>query len=157
VEYWQDGRPNLSLSGHQTFERDRQVPRINIDKVTPAPGTQNYFVGDAKIRAVVNESVTKDVEVFLVTFENGARTKVHYHEADQILATAEGEGVLAVQTKVQLSEDGKAQVTFGDVQPLKKGDFACIPAFSWHWHGAKKGENFSHYQIKRPCKTVWLE
>jgi hypothetical protein len=67
--------------------------------------------------------------------------------------TAEGERVLAVQTKVQLDEDGKAQVTFGEVQQLKKGDFVCIHAFLWHWHGAKKGDNFSHYQIKRPLQN----
>ena len=133
------------------------MPKINIDKVTPTSGTENYFVGKAEIRAVINESVTKDLEVFLVSFEDGARTKIHYHDSDQVLVTVEGEGVLAVQTKVQLDEDGKAQVTFGEVQQLKKGDFVCIPAFLWHWHGANKGENFSHYQIKRPCKTVWLE
>jgi quercetin dioxygenase-like cupin family protein len=133
------------------------MAKFNIDKVTPSSGTENYFVGKARIRAVINESVTKDVEVSLVSFEDGARTKIHYHDSDQVLVTAEGEGVLAVQTKVQLDEDGKAQVTFGEVQQLKKGDFVCIPAFLWHWHGAKKGENFSHYQIKRPCKTVWLE
>jgi len=133
------------------------MPKINIDNVTPTSGTENYFVGKAQIRAAINESVTKDVEVFLVSFENGARTKIHYHDSDQVLVTAEGEGVLAVQSQVQLDADGKAQVTFGEVQQLIKGDFVCIPALLWHWHGAKKGENFSHYQIKRPCKTVWLE
>ncbi len=133
------------------------MPKFNIEKITSTPGPENYFVGKVQIRAVINESVTKDVEIFLVSFENGARTKIHYHDSDQVLVTAEGEGVLAVQTKVQLDENGKAQVTFGEVQQLKKDDFVCIPAFLWHWHGANKGGNFSHYQIKRPCKTIWLE
>jgi len=133
------------------------MPKFNIDTTSPTPGPESYFVGKVQIRAVINDAITKDVEVFLVSFENGARTKVHYHDTDQVLMAYEGEGLLAVQTQVVLGEDGKAQVTFGEVQHLKKGDFVCIPAFSWHWHGAKKGENFSHYQIKRPCKTVWLE
>jgi quercetin dioxygenase-like cupin family protein len=133
------------------------MPKFNIDETSPSPGPEAYFVGKVHIRAVINDSITKDVEVFLVSFETGARTKVHYHDSDQVLMAAEGEGVLAVQTQVRLGEDGKAQVTFGDVQRLKKGDLVCIPAFSWHWHGAQKGENFSHYQIKRPCKTIWLE
>jgi hypothetical protein len=33
----------------------------------------------------------------------------------------------------------------------------CVPAYRWHWHGAVKGSNFAHYQIKKPGKTVWLE
>jgi quercetin dioxygenase-like cupin family protein len=133
------------------------MPKFNIDETSPAPGPESYFAGKVQIRAVINDSISKDVEVFLVSFESGARTKIHYHDSDQVLMAAEGEGVLAVQTQVTLGEDGKAQVTFGEVQQLKKGDFVCIPAFSWHWHGAQKGENFSHYQIKRPCKTIWLE
>lgn len=133
------------------------MPKFKIDETVSTPGPESYFVGKVNLQAVINDSITKDVEVFLVSFEDGARTKVHYHDSDQVLMATEGQGVLAVQTRVKLGEDGKAQVTFGDVQPLKKGDFVCIPAFSWHWHGAEKGENFSHYQIKRPCKTVWLE
>jgi len=133
------------------------MPKFNIDTTSPTPGPESYFVGKVQIRAVINDAITKDVEVFLVSFQNGARTKVHYHDSDQVLMADEGEGLLAVQTQVRLGEDGKAEVTFGEVQHLTKGDFVCIPAFSWHWHGAQKGENFSHYQIKRPCKTVWLE
>src|SRR5208337_2391780 len=87
-----------------------------ITQLKMAPDPENYFVGKVQIRSIINESVTKDVEVYLVSFENGARTKIHYHDSDQVLVTAEGEGVLAVQTKVQLDEDGKAQVTFGEVQ-----------------------------------------
>jgi len=104
------------------------MPKINIDKVTPTSGTENYFVGKAQIRAVINESVTKDIEVFLVSFEDGARTKIHYHDSDQVLVTAEGEGVLAVQSQVQLDEDGKAQVTFGEVQQLKATSFVYLPS-----------------------------
>ncbi len=133
------------------------MPKFNVDETAPTSGFESYFVGKVQIKTIINDSITKDVEVFLVSFEDGARTKVHYHDSDQVLMADEGEGVLAVQTQVRLKEDGKAQVTFGEVQHLKKGDFVCIPAFSWHWHGAKKAGNFSHYQIKRPCKTVWLE
>jgi quercetin dioxygenase-like cupin family protein len=40
---------------------------------------------------------------------------------------------------------------------LSEGDFVCVPAYKWHWHGAVEGKNFAHLQIKRAGKTVWFE
>ena len=116
-----------------------------------------YFVGKVEVRKVINESVSKDVEVFLVTFENGARTKLHYHEVDQILMATKGNGIVASQTKVEMLDGKTAKISLDEVQYMKEGDFVCIPAFKWHWHGAVKDESFAHYQIKKVGKTVWLE
>ncbi len=116
-----------------------------------------YFTGNAEIRKLVTDALTKDFETFLVTFIDGARTKVHYHEMDQVLIATEGRGVVAVQTDIRAQDDNTATIKMDEVHDLTEGDFVCIPAFKWHWHGASKGSRFSHLQIKRPGKTVWVE
>ncbi len=105
------------------------MPKFNIDETASTPGPGDYFVGKVKIQAVINDSITKDVEVFLVSSADGARTKVHYHDSDQVLMAAEGQGVLAVQTQVKLGEDGKAP---GDLRrrPASEERRLCLhPSF----------------------------
>ena len=118
---------------------------------------EKYFTGNAEIRKLVTDALTKDFETFLVTFIDGARTKLHYHEMDQVLIATEGRGVVAVQTDVRSEDDNTATIKMDEGHDLTEGDFVCVPAFKWHWHGAWKGSRFSHLQIKRPGKTVWVE
>jgi quercetin dioxygenase-like cupin family protein len=116
-----------------------------------------YFTGKVEIRRMVGEPTSKEVELFLVSFFNGARTKLHYHESDQILLATSGHGIISAQTAVKNVEESGAQVEFGESKQMREGDYVCIPAGTWHWHGAMKGQAFSHLQSKRPGRTVWLE
>lgn len=50
------------------------MPKFNTDETAPTPGPETYFVGEIQIRAVINDSITKDVEAFLVSFEIYRRT-----------------------------------------------------------------------------------
>lgn len=117
----------------------------------------NYFEGKVEIKKMITDAVTKDVETFLVTFADGARTKLHYHETDQVLIATHGKGVVVLQTGVKMDSDTIAIVKMDEVHCMEEGDFVCVPAWKWHWHGAAKGSTFAHYQIKKPGKTVWLE
>jgi len=133
------------------------MQKSNIKDVLPDNSMLKYFEGKVEVRKVINDSITKDLETFLVTFENGARTKLHYHEVDQVLMATEGKGIIALETKIEMTNDNSAKIRMDEVQDLSPGDFVCVPAFKWHWHGARKGENFAHYQIKKSGKTVWVE
>lgn len=128
----------------------------NISQLEPDLLMARYFDGRVEIKRMVTDAVSKEVEAYLVTFANGARTKLHYHETDQILIATEGKGVVALQSKVRMEGDS-AVVSLDDVHALNKGDFVCVPAYVWHWHGAAKGEDFAHIQAKKPGKTVWFE
>ena len=130
--------------------------RGSISQLEPDTAMARYFDGTVEIKKMVTEAVSKEVEAYLVTFASGARTKLHYHETDQILIATEGKGVVALQGKVEMEGDSLAKVHLDDVQPLNKGDFVCIPAYVWHWHGAQEGEDFAHIQAKKPGKTVWF-
>jgi quercetin dioxygenase-like cupin family protein len=129
----------------------------NIADLAPDQSMLKYFDGKVEIKKMVTDAVSKEVEAYLVTFIAGARTKLHYHGTDQILIATEGKGVVVLQSKVEMEGENLAKVRMDDVHYLNKGDFVCVPAYVWHWHGAIKGEDFSHIQAKKPGKTTWFE
>ena len=133
------------------------MQKSNIRQVAPDQSMLNYFEGRAEIKKMITDALTKEVETFLVTFFDGARTKLHYHETDQVLIATEGRGIVVLQTGVKMDSDTAATVKMDEVHYLDEGDFVCVPAYRWNWNGAVKGSNFAHYQIKKPGKTVWLE
>ncbi|MCI0562071.1 MAG: hypothetical protein MN733_26585 [Nitrososphaera sp.] len=133
------------------------MQKFNVDEIGLDSSMSKYFEGTVEIRKMITEPLTRDFETFLVTFFDGARTKLHYHETDQVLLAKEGSGVVALQTGVKMDNDTSATIMMDEVHSLREGDFVCIPALKWHWHGASKGSRFSHLQIKKPGKTIWVE
>lgn len=133
------------------------MQKSNIRQVAPDQSMLQYFEGKVVIKKMITDALTKDVETFLVTFVDGARTKLHYHDTDQILVATEGKGVVMLQTEVKMNNDTTAVVKLDEIHYMEEGDFVCVPASKWHWHGAVKESSFAHYQIKKPGKTVWLE
>ncbi len=133
------------------------MQKSNIKQVAPDQSMLQYFEGKVEIKKVITDTLTKDFETFLVTFIDGARTKLHYHETDQVLIATEGKGIVVLQTGVKMDSDTIATVNMDEVHYLEVGDYVCVPAGKWHWHGASKRGNFIHYQIKKPGKTTWLE
>lgn len=133
------------------------MQKSNIKQVAHDQSMLHYFEGKVEIKKMITDALTKEVETFLVIFVDGARTKLHYHETDQVLIAIEGKGIVVLQTGVMMDSDTAATVKMDEVHYLDEGDFVCVPALKWHWHGAVKGSSFAHYQIKKPGKTVWLE
>jgi quercetin dioxygenase-like cupin family protein len=133
------------------------MQKSNISQVVPDQSMLHYFEGRVELKKMVTEVLTKELETFLVTFFDGARTKLHYHETDQVLIAAGGKGIIVIQTGIKMDSDTSATLKMDEVHYLDEGDFVCVPAGKWHWHGATKGKSFAHYQIKKPGKTVWVE
>jgi quercetin dioxygenase-like cupin family protein len=129
----------------------------NIRDIAPDQSMLKYFEGQVEIKKMVTEATSKEAEAYLVTFSRGARTKLHYHETDQILVATKGKGIVVLQTKVEMDGENVARVRMDEAHNLEEGDFVCVPAYTWHWHGAQKGEDFAHIQVKKPGKTTWLE
>ncbi|HEY7508186.1 MAG TPA: cupin domain-containing protein [Nitrososphaera sp.] len=126
-----------------------------IADIAPDKSMLKYFDGAVEIKKMVTDATSAEVEAYLVTFSNGARTKLHYHETDQILIATKGKGVVSLQSKVDM-KDGAARVQMEE-HALEEGGFVCVPAHVWHWHGAQKGADFAHIQVKKPGKTTWFE
>jgi quercetin dioxygenase-like cupin family protein len=133
------------------------MEKFQVKEIPTDTSMTKYFDGTVEIRKLITDALTRDFETFLVKFLDGARTKLHYHETDQVLIATEGQGVVALQTAVTMQQDNTALVRLDEVHNMSEGDFVCIPAYKWHWHGAAKGSKFSHLQIKKSGKTVWFE
>jgi quercetin dioxygenase-like cupin family protein len=133
------------------------MQKSNIKQVAPDQSMLQYFEGKVEIKKMITDALTKDFETFLVTFVDGARTKLHYHETDQVLVATAGKGMVVLQTGVKMESDTTATVRMDEIHYLEEGDYVCVPAGKWHWHGAVRGSDFAHYQIKKPGKTAWLE
>jgi quercetin dioxygenase-like cupin family protein len=136
----------------------------------------NKFIGNFEIRRILNESDSKEQEMYHVTFKDGGMTKIHTHESEQILiATTSssensnrsdvGRGFVVIIEKVGNGARNKhpkfhiSKTIFLD----KIGDTVCIPPNVLHCHGSRnKEQDFSHIAIRRStldskqqAKTLW--
>lgn len=137
----------------------------------------NKFIGNFEIRRIFNESDSKEQEMYHVTFKNGAMTKIHTHESEQILIATTSSS----ENSNNHSDVGrgfvviieKGENTAGDDDPKfdisktifldKIGDTVCIPPNILHCHGSRnKEQDFSHIAIRRSAldskqqaKTLW--
>ena len=123
---------------------------------------KRYFVGDAWLNDISNKIQIAGEKVYYANFNNGARTKVHYHQGGQILVVTKGQGMLVIYKKTNLNKafvkiDKKSQ-TF-----LKKGDIVFIPKNTLHWHGALKRKNLTHIAFNiftekaQESQTIWYD
>ena len=123
----------------------------------------NYFTGVISAKDISAAIKPATEKIYHVTFKNGSRTKLHYHDGGQTLIVTKGCGSLILYHKF-----GKAKENF-TVKITKKirlkiGDCVHIPAMKLHTHGStNKKTNFSHVAInsfprknKEP-KTIWYD
>jgi len=123
----------------------------------------NYFTGPASIKDVSKTLKTPEQKIYHVTFKNGAKTKLHFHDGGQLLIVTGGKGDL-----VFFNRFGKSRSKFKIKQtkkiPLRVGDAAYIAAKLLHTHGSSdKNQAFTHIAINsfpaknREPKTAWFE
>ena len=129
-----------------------------IRKINP-----NWFTAKvhmAEISGIIN---SKEQNIYHVYFENGAKTKVHVHNGNQILIVTKGSGVLET-----FSKKGNKKDHFGIKRTqrisLNLGDVAYIKRGTLHTHGSSnKKRLFSHIAINiipaknKKYKTTWYE
>ena len=127
-----------------------------------------YAIGKVTMNKVSDRFAAKDqkreLKAYYVTFHDGARTRLHYHESDQILIATEGGGTgfVEILKRIEETPDGggsnKYSFEIEDFTEFKDGESVIIPAGKIHWHGAKKGskDKFSHIAILRNTTTFWL-
>jgi quercetin dioxygenase-like cupin family protein len=101
----------------------------------------SIFVGKVDAQTVIDKE-SRDLRLVEVTFQRGARNKLHTHTTDQILVITEGKGIVATRDEAHEVEDG---------------DVAFIPAGEPHWHGARPGEDMTHWSMTGQGKTTIIE
>jgi len=113
---------------------------VRVITVTPggrAPDTNEIFEGQAETQSPVGDEA-RDLRLTEVTFKSGARNRLHSHTTDQILIVTAGLGVVATER---------------DEREIGPGDIAFIPAGERHWHGARPGQDMTHWAITGAGKT----
>jgi len=98
------------------------------------------FDGDVRVQRLITLDQSKEVELLVVYFSAGGRTRPHIHIRDQVLQIVEGQGIVATETEKQI---------------VNPGDVITIPAGVWHWHGATRDTAMCHISIKQPGSTDW--
>jgi quercetin dioxygenase-like cupin family protein len=133
-----------------------------IDFFTEGEIEPEYTVGKVTMNKVSDRFTSKEqkreLKTYFVTFHDGARTRLHYHDSDQILIATEGEGMVEIVKKVESKNDGTYELIIQESTNFKKGETVLIPAGKIHWHGGISGQNgkFSHIAILKNCVTMWL-
>ncbi|MDE1818358.1 MAG: cupin domain-containing protein, partial [Thaumarchaeota archaeon] len=107
---------------------------------------KKYFVGDAWLNDISLKLKIQGEKAYLANFNNGARTKVHYHQGGQILVVTKGKGMLVIYKKTDINKN-KVSIRKLSQTSLGPGDVAFIPKNTLHWHGALKGKNFAHIAL----------
>lgn len=102
-------------------------------------GASVGFTGTTAIHAVGRVLGTAQLQVNVLYFEAGDRTRPHVHPYDQILFYGGGTGIVAL--------DG------GDDELVREGCFAILPAGVVHMHGAGADGPAWHISMMRESST----
>ena len=129
-----------------------------IRKINP-----NWFTNKVHMTEISSIINSKEQNIYHVYFENGAKTKLHTHNGNQILIVTKGKGILET-----FSKKGNKKDHFGIKRiqriSLNLGDIVYIQKGTLHTHGAvNKKHLFSHIAINilpaknKEYKTIWYE
>ena len=116
-----------------------QVLTIDRAAAQDASSTGN-FDGQVWMQRLIGQQQSREIEMLVVSFEAGGRTRPHIHPVDQILHITAGSGIVA---------------SGAERRSVKAGDVVVVPAGEWHWHGAAPGSPMTHISIKRYGETDW--
>ena len=123
----------------------------------------DWFTNKTWMKVLSNKIKSQDQDIYHVHFEKGSRTKIHWHNGNQVLIGVKGKGSLEIFKKYGSS---KRNFTIKRTEriTLNEGDIVHIPSKTLHTHGSTdKKKTFSHIAINilprknEEYKTVWYE
>ncbi len=122
-----------------------------------------WFTNKTWMKVLSNKIKSKDQDIYHVHFEKGSRTKIHWHNGNQVLIGVKGKGSLEIFKRYGSSKNNFT-IKRTERISLNEGDIVHIPAKTLHTHGSiNKKQAFSHIAINilprknAEYKTVWYE
>ena len=122
-----------------------------------------WFTGKTWMKVLSEKIKTKDQDIYHVHFEKGSRTKLHFHNGNQVLMVVRGKGSLEIFKKYG-SKKSEFKIKRTERISLNEGDIVHIPAKTFHTHGSiDRKKEFSHIAINilpkknTTYKTTWYE
>jgi quercetin dioxygenase-like cupin family protein len=122
---------------------------MEIKRVGSQPsgkGPAEYFTGVVRIDPLFQAPEPARAVGASVTFEPGARTAWHSHQASPDLMVTAG--------------CGRAQRWGGPIEEIRPGDVIWFASGEKHWHGAAPGTAMTHLAIQEQLdgkKANWME
>ena len=130
----------------------------DVRKVNP-----EWFTNKTWMKVLSEKIKSRDQDIYHVHFENGSKTKLHFHNGNQVLMAIKGKGSLEIFKK-HGSKKTEFKIKKIERISLNEGDIVHIPAKTLHTHGSiDKKKEFSHIAInilpKKNAiyKTTWYE
>ena len=130
----------------------------DVRKVNP-----EWFTNKTWMKVLSEKIKSKDQDIYHVHFENGSKTKLHFHNGNQVLMAIKGKGSLEIFKKYG-SKKTEFEIKRIERISLNEGDIVHIPAKTLHTHGSiNKKKEFSHIAINilpkknSIYKTTWYE
>ena len=122
-----------------------------------------WFTNKTWMKVLSEKIKSKDQDIYHVHFENGSKTKLHFHNGNQVLMVIKGKGSLEIFKKYG-SKKTEFKIKRIERISLNEGDIVHIPAKTLHTHGSiNKKKEFSHIAINvlpkknSIYKTTWYE
>ena len=123
----------------------------------------DWFTGKTWMKVLSGKIKSQDQDIYHVHFEKGSRTKIHYHNGNQVLIGVKGKGSLEIFKKYG-NKKSDFKIKRMEKITLNEGDIVHIPAKTLHTHGSvDKKKPFSHIAINilprknAEYKTTWYE
>jgi quercetin dioxygenase-like cupin family protein len=133
-----------------------------------SPGDQrkinpNWFTDKVHMKDISSKIKSKEQGIYHVYFHNGAKTKLHWHNGNQVLIATKGSGSIEMFRRYGTGKNS-FKIKRTEKISLKEGDTVYIPAKTLHTHGSvNKKKIFSHIAINilpprsSEYKTTWYE
>lgn len=122
-----------------------------------------WFTNKVHMKDVSSKIKSKEQDIYHVYFQDGAKTKLHLHNGNQILIVTKGIGSLEIFRKYGVRKTNFKIKRIEKIS-LKEGDTVYIPSNTLHTHGSiDKKKIFSHIAINlHPSRnleyqTIWYE
>ena len=123
----------------------------------------DWFTGKTWMKVLSGKIKSQDQDIYHVHFVKGSRTKIHYHNGNQVLIGVKGKGSLEIFRKYG-NKKSDFKIKRMEKITLNEGDIVHIPAKTLHTHGSvDKKKPFSHIAINilprknAEYKTTWYE
>ena len=122
-----------------------------------------WFTGKTWMKVLSEKIRSKDQDIYHVHFEKGSKTKLHFHNGNQVLMAIKGKGSLEIFKRFG-SKKSEFKIKRTKRISLNQGDIVHISAKTLHTHGSiDKNKEFSHIAINilpkknSTYKTTWYE
>ena len=124
---------------------------------------RDWFTGRVNMKDISSKIGSKDQDIYHVYFHEGAKTKLHSHNGNQVLIATKGSGSLEIFKKIGTKKENFKMKRIEKIN-LNEGDIVHIPAKILHTHGSvEPNKTFSHIAINilpgknSQYKTTWYE